>query len=56
MGQADGADNNEKADGDAGAVDEELIDAKISCTIDIFGRVINSLDEELQKVKLFVKF
>jgi hypothetical protein len=56
MGQADAAEGIEKAEGEGGAVDLELIDAKITCTVDIFGRVINELDAELQKLKLFNKF
>jgi hypothetical protein len=30
-----------------------LKDAKIEVTNDIFGRVINELDEELKKLKIF---
>ncbi len=35
-----------RADDNSGHVDAELRDAKIECTNDIFGRVLNSLDEE----------
>lgn len=55
MGQVDAAEANDKNEGD-GAVDQELVDAKIKCTVDIFGSVINSLDPELQKLKVFNKF
>ena len=34
------------ADDNSGHVDAELRDAKIEWTNDIFGRVLNSLDEE----------
>ena len=35
-----------RADDNSGHVDAELRDAKIECTHDIFGRVLNSRDEE----------
>ena len=46
MGQAENADGNDRNDETAGSMDAELKDAKIECTNDIFGRVLNSLDEE----------
>jgi hypothetical protein len=31
---------------DANRIDSALVEAKIECTVDIFGTVLNSLDEE----------
>lgn len=45
-----------RADDNSGHVDAELRDAKIECTNDIFGRVLNSLDEEQDKLKKIMKF
>lgn len=56
MGQAETADGNDRNDEQAGALDADLRDAKIECTNDIFGRVLNSLDEEQAKLKQFQKF
>lgn len=56
MVSGDVADGADRADDNAGVVDAELRDAKIECTNDIFGRVLNQLDEEQQKLKLMVKF
>ena len=41
---------------DANRIDSALVEAKIECTVDIFGTVLNSLDEEQLKLKHFSKF
>lgn len=56
MGQAENADADGRNDDQAEGLDAELKDAKIECTNDIFGRVLNSLDEEQSKLKMFQKF
>lgn len=52
MGQADAEAGDQRNDGVANQVDAELRDAKIECTNDIFGRVLNILDEEQEKLKV----
>jgi len=56
MGQADAETGDAKNDDVANMVDAELKDAKIECTQDIFGRVLNQLDEEQEKLKIISKF
>lgn len=56
MGQAENADGNDPNADNANSIDAELRDAKIECTNDIFGRVLDSLDEETRKLRLFQKF
>lgn len=52
MGQADAEAGDQRNDDAANQVDAELRDAKIECTNDIFGRVLNILDEEQEKLKV----
>ena len=52
MGQADAEAGDLRNDDAANQVDAELRDAKIECTNDIFGRVLNILDEEQEKLKV----
>ena len=46
----------DRADDSAGVIDQELRDAKIECTNDIFGRVLNELDDEQKKLRRILKF
>ena len=52
MGQADAEAGDQRNDDASNQVDAELRDAKIECTNDIFGRVLNILDEEQEKLKV----
>jgi Leucine-rich repeat (LRR) protein len=52
MGQADAEAGDQRNDDASNQVDSELRDAKIECTNDIFGRVLNILDEEQEKLKV----
>ena len=46
----------DKNDGEGGAVSQELKDAKIGNTVNMFNNAIDSLGEEERKVKLFSKY
>jgi hypothetical protein len=48
--------NGDRGANDASSIDRILVEAKIDCTVDIFGKVLNSLDEEQLKLKNFSKF
>jgi hypothetical protein len=56
MTNYDNETGGDRGDGDGGQVNPELRDAKIECTTDIFGQVLNQLDEEIAKLKLITKF
>jgi hypothetical protein len=38
--------NGDRGANDASSIDRILVEAKIDCTVDIFGKVLNSLEEE----------
>jgi hypothetical protein len=48
--------NGDRGANDASSIDSVLVAAKIDCTVDIFGKVLNSLEEEQLKLKNFSKF
>lgn len=48
--------NGDRGNNDSSNIDSVLVDAKIDCTVDIFGKVLNQLDEEQLKLKNFSKF
>lgn len=47
---------DDKNDGDGGAVSQELKDAKIGNTVNMFKNAIDDLGDEERKVILFTKF
>ena len=48
--------NGDRGANDASNIDSVLVEAKLESTVDIFGKVLNQLDEEQLKLKYFTKF
>jgi hypothetical protein len=48
--------NGDRGNNDSSNIDSVLVDAKIDCTVDIFGKVLNQLEEDQLKLKHFSKF
>ena len=47
IGQGETIENEKGAEDKNGSIEPELINAKIECTVDIFGRVLSSLEPDL---------
>jgi len=56
MGQVEQAEGNDRNDDNGSLMIAELVDAKIECTHDIFGRVLEAADDEQKKLQIFLKF
>lgn len=56
MNNFDNEASAERADNEAGQFNPELRDAKIECTVDIFGQVIMQVEEEQARLRNFSKF
>ena len=48
--------NGDRGANDASNIDSVLVEAKIECTVDILGKVLNQLEEDQLKLKNFTKF